>query len=48
MTNDRETRVRCVHPARHNAIALSPGVYQVGEAQVEYDHFAQNLRKVRD
>jgi hypothetical protein len=48
MTNDRETRVRCVHPARHNPIALSPGVYQVGEAQVEYDHFAQNLRKVRD
>lgn len=48
MTNERETRVRCVHPARHNPITLDPGTYQVGEAQLEYDHFAQNLRKVRD
>ena len=48
MTNERETRVRCVHPARHNAISLSPGTYEIGEAQLEFDHFAQNLRKVRD
>lgn len=48
MTNEKETRVRCVHPARHNAITLSPDTYEVGENQLEYDHFAQNLRKVRD
>lgn len=48
MTNEKPTQVRCVHPARHDAITLDPGTYQVGEAQVEYDHFAQNLRTVRD
>jgi hypothetical protein len=48
MTNTNEINVRCVHPARHNPISLSPGTYQVGEAQLEYDHFAQNLKKVRD
>jgi hypothetical protein len=48
MKNEKPTRVRCVHPSRHNAIAIEPGVYEVGENQMEYDHFAQNLTKVRD
>lgn len=41
------TQVRCVHPDRHNAIAIPPGTYEV-DRQKEYDHFAQNLMNVRD
>lgn len=45
--NEKETNVRCVHPNRHDAITMKPGVYEVG-IQQEYDHFEQNLRAVRD
>lgn len=45
--NENETRVRCVHPNRHNAITLEPNVWEIGRQQ-EYDHYAQNLRAVRD
>ena len=45
--NNKKTNVRCVHPNRHDAIVLEPSVYEVG-VQKEYDHFAQNLRAVRD
>lgn len=45
--NEKKTRVRCVHPNRHDAIELDPGVFEC-DYQQEYDHFAQNLRNVRD
>ena len=45
--NTQPTQVRCVHANRHDAIAMPPGVWEVG-IQQEYDHFAQNMRAVRD
>jgi hypothetical protein len=44
---EEPTQVRCVHPARHDAVTLTPGVYETS-LQQEYDHFEQNLRNVRD
>ena len=45
--NTKKTQVRCVHANRHNAITLNPGIREVS-IQQEFDHFAQNLRQVRD
>ena len=45
--NSKPTKVRCVHANRHDAITMAPGVWEVG-IQQEYDHFAQNMRAVRD
>lgn len=45
--NTKPSKVRCVHPNRHDAIGLAPDVYECSQ-QLEYDHFAQNLRNVRD
>lgn len=45
--NTKKTQVRCVHANRHDAITLEPNVWEV-DRQQEYDHFAQNLRAVRD
>jgi hypothetical protein len=45
--NSKPSKVRCVHPQRHNEIALEPNVWEV-DRQQEYDHFTQNLRAVRD
>jgi hypothetical protein len=47
ISNSEPTRVRCVHANRHDAITMAPGVWEVG-IQQEYDHFAQNMRAVRD
>lgn len=47
MTNSEPTQVRCVMEKRHDAIAITPGSYEFG-IQKEWDHFAQNLRNVRD
>lgn len=47
MQNENETSVRCVIKDRHDAITISPGTWEFG-IQQEYDHFAQNLRAVRD
>ncbi len=47
MENKTETSVSCVLANRHSPIAIPPGTYEFGIAQ-EYDHFAQNLRNVRD
>lgn len=47
MKNTEPTQVRCVHANRHSAITIAPGTYEFGTQQ-EYDHFAQNLRNVRD
>lgn len=45
--NTKPTKVRCVHPNRHNAITIEPGVWETTQ-QLEYDHFSKNLEKVRD
>jgi cell division protein FtsI/penicillin-binding protein 2 len=45
--NAQKTKVRCVHPNRHDAITLEPNLWEV-DRQQEYDHFEQNLRAVRD
>ena len=45
--NTEPTSVRCVHPNRHNAIELAPATYEI-DRQQEFDHFAQNMRAVRD
>jgi hypothetical protein len=45
--NSKPTQVRCVHANRHDAITMPPAVWEVG-IQQEYDHFAQNMRAVRD
>jgi len=45
--NSKPTQVRCVHANRHDAITMAPGVWEVS-IQVEYNHFEQNLRSVRD
>jgi hypothetical protein len=45
--NEKPTNVRCVHPNRHDAVTLNPGVFEISRQQ-EYDHFEQNLRAVRD
>jgi hypothetical protein len=47
MQNDKKTAVRCVLKDRHSAITIAPGTWEFG-IQQEYDHFAQNLRAVRD
>ena len=45
--NTKPTQVRCVHANRHDAITMPPTVWEVS-IQVEYNHFEQNLRSVRD
>ena len=45
--NTKPTQVRCVHANRHDTITMPPAVWEVG-IQQEYDHFAQNMRAVRD
>ena len=47
MVNKNPTQVRCVLEKRHSAITITPGCHEFG-IQQEFDHFAQNLRKVRD
>ena len=47
MENTKPTKVRCVHTDRHDPVELEPGVWEFG-IQLEYDHFAQNLAKVKD
>ena len=47
MKNKKETSVRCVLKDRHDAITIAPSVWEFG-IQQEFDHFAQNLRAVRD
>ena len=47
MQNDKKTAVRCVLKDRHSPITIAPGTWEFG-IQQEYDHFAQNLRAVRD
>lgn len=45
--NTKDSKVRCVHANRHDAITLEPNVWEI-DRQVEYNHFEQNLRQVRD
>lgn len=47
MVNEKETDVRCLHPDRHDAIAINPGTYEFG-IQQEFDHISQQQQKVRD
>lgn len=47
MENEVETRIRCVHADRHDAITIPPGTYEFGTQQ-EYDPFTARLAKVRD
>jgi hypothetical protein len=47
MKNTKPTQVRCVIANRHDAITIEAGTYEFG-IQLEWDHFAQNLRNVRD
>jgi hypothetical protein len=47
MRNEESTQVRCVLEKRHDAIPLETGTWEFG-IQQEYDHFAQQLNKVRD
>lgn len=47
MVNEEPTQVRCVLEKRHDAIPIESGTWEFG-IQKEYDHFAQNLRNVRD
>lgn len=47
MVNEEPTQVRCVLEKRHDAIPIETGTWEFG-IQKEYDHFAQNLRNVRD
>jgi hypothetical protein len=47
MQNKSKTAVRCVLKDRHSPITIAPGTWEFG-IQQEYDHFAQNLRAVRD
>lgn len=47
MQNSAPTRVRCLHENRHSTIEIPPGTWEFG-AQQEYDHLAEEMRKVRD
>lgn len=47
MVNKKPTKVRCVLKDRHSPIDISSGTWEFG-IQKEYDHFAQNMRNVRD
>lgn len=47
MENSVETKIRCLHAERHDAITLSPGTYEFGSQQ-EYDPFTARMNKVRD
>lgn len=47
MVNEEPTQVRCLHPNRHDSIPLEAGCWEFG-LQKEYDHFAEELRNVRD
>jgi hypothetical protein len=47
MENSVETKIRCVHENRHDAITIPPGTYEFGTQQ-EYDPFAARMQKVRD
>ncbi len=47
MRSEVETTVSCVLADRHAPITIPAGTYEFG-IQQEYDHFAQNLRNVRD
>lgn len=47
MENSVDTKIRCVHADRHDAITLSPGTYEFGSQQ-EYDPFTARMNKVRD
>jgi len=47
MRNTVPTKIRCLHPQRHDEITLEPGQWEFGTQQ-EYDPFAENMRNVRD
>jgi len=47
MKNSVPTKIRCLHPQRHDAIEIPPGQWEFGTQQ-EYDPFAENMRNVRD
>jgi len=47
MVNEKPTKVRCLVKERHDEIGIEEGVWEFG-IQKEYDHYEQNLRKVRD
>lgn len=47
MQSSVDTKIRCVHADRHDAITLPAGTYEFGSQQ-EYDPFTARMNKVRD
>jgi hypothetical protein len=47
MNSSVDTKIRCVHADRHDAITIPAGTYEFG-IQQEYDPFTARMQKVQD